>query len=656
MNDLRPFRFWCQKVLPLVYDDSLSYYELLCKVIDYLNKTIENVNKLTQNFDELQRMFNKLKQYVDDYFKNLDVQEEINKKLDEMAKNGELNYILNNLLLGNSTEIISGNSLFDYFHSYTELGSINGGCYIGNNNIVFYLNGINSNIGKLICVNLTTLAINWETNIEAGHGNTLTYNPNNNCLYITYCFSYDTPSELSNIITVIDLGNYTAIKSTLQLGEPSYSLVYDPVKSKYYNISSRGVENGIANKVTVYNSNFEKENEFLIKDYQAVKTLTSVQGLTYAYNGVLCVIGYGANNRSVLLCNDNGETLLYKHIENFFNGYRNVGESEFLTYDYENNKYYFGYTRLNTGFGGHRMESIAELNVTKNVVYPKFEVAAPDLSFGGFISLSFNHSEGIKKAINPVNNAICNCIDDCFNISYLNDVLVYINATQNIGNYIAPPSKVKIIGDISKNIEVSSIDGYSLKYLECDNLHFTGNVQINSKLSQYSLYCTPNQTRILNKCILDKPFYVDRGNIKLNVCTYNYETFNRAITHSKVTIDKGKLECNDKFILQNAYLIKTFASGHGNTFDLSDVIGDDSNIIKLGVNLSNNNFPVVCKPIGQNKCGLVIHAYSGETQFDIHAIASYSNKTITFTNVHKFIDGVWSESNFIWGISFYLMP
>ena len=33
------FRFWCQKVLPIVYDDSLSYYELLNKVVDYLNNT-----------------------------------------------------------------------------------------------------------------------------------------------------------------------------------------------------------------------------------------------------------------------------------------------------------------------------------------------------------------------------------------------------------------------------------------------------------------------------------------------------------------------------------------------------------------------------------------------------------------------------------------
>ena len=57
MNDLRPFRFWCQKVLPLVYDDSLSYYELLCKVVDYLNKTMEIVNKLRENCQALSGLF-----------------------------------------------------------------------------------------------------------------------------------------------------------------------------------------------------------------------------------------------------------------------------------------------------------------------------------------------------------------------------------------------------------------------------------------------------------------------------------------------------------------------------------------------------------------------------------------------------------------------
>lgn len=39
--DLSTFKFWCYKVLPLVYDDSLSYYEVLCKVVNYINKLID---------------------------------------------------------------------------------------------------------------------------------------------------------------------------------------------------------------------------------------------------------------------------------------------------------------------------------------------------------------------------------------------------------------------------------------------------------------------------------------------------------------------------------------------------------------------------------------------------------------------------------------
>lgn len=47
------FRFWCQKVLPLVYEESLSYYEILCKVVDYINKLIEQDKVFGAELDEL---------------------------------------------------------------------------------------------------------------------------------------------------------------------------------------------------------------------------------------------------------------------------------------------------------------------------------------------------------------------------------------------------------------------------------------------------------------------------------------------------------------------------------------------------------------------------------------------------------------------------
>ena len=39
-------KFWCHKILPLVYDASLSYYEFLCKVCSKLNEVIDGTNGL----------------------------------------------------------------------------------------------------------------------------------------------------------------------------------------------------------------------------------------------------------------------------------------------------------------------------------------------------------------------------------------------------------------------------------------------------------------------------------------------------------------------------------------------------------------------------------------------------------------------------------
>lgn len=54
------------------------------------NKLVEQWKAMQKNFDSLQDAFNDLKSYVQDYFKNLDVQEEINKKLDSMVSDGTL--------------------------------------------------------------------------------------------------------------------------------------------------------------------------------------------------------------------------------------------------------------------------------------------------------------------------------------------------------------------------------------------------------------------------------------------------------------------------------------------------------------------------------------------------------------------------------------
>ena len=45
---IKDLRYWCQKVLPLVYEDSLSYYELLGKVVAKINEMIAVTNEIPE--------------------------------------------------------------------------------------------------------------------------------------------------------------------------------------------------------------------------------------------------------------------------------------------------------------------------------------------------------------------------------------------------------------------------------------------------------------------------------------------------------------------------------------------------------------------------------------------------------------------------------
>lgn len=46
----------CQKILPLTYDESMSYYEFLCKLLKVINEIIEVVNELKpQDLTEIYR-------------------------------------------------------------------------------------------------------------------------------------------------------------------------------------------------------------------------------------------------------------------------------------------------------------------------------------------------------------------------------------------------------------------------------------------------------------------------------------------------------------------------------------------------------------------------------------------------------------------------
>ena len=53
-QDVNSFKFWANKIIPLVYDDSLSYYEFLCKVMQKLNEVIGSVNDQNTTIKDMQ--------------------------------------------------------------------------------------------------------------------------------------------------------------------------------------------------------------------------------------------------------------------------------------------------------------------------------------------------------------------------------------------------------------------------------------------------------------------------------------------------------------------------------------------------------------------------------------------------------------------------
>ena len=60
LDNIKTFRFYCQKILPLVYDDSLSYIQTLCKVSSKLNEVIDDYNELIDYYNTLPQLLEQI--------------------------------------------------------------------------------------------------------------------------------------------------------------------------------------------------------------------------------------------------------------------------------------------------------------------------------------------------------------------------------------------------------------------------------------------------------------------------------------------------------------------------------------------------------------------------------------------------------------------
>lgn len=159
-KNLTPFDLTLIQKFPFLEDDfdSINLYGILNKIKEYLNTVIYNTIHVTENQTNLYN-------YVEDYFTNLDVQEEINNKLDEMVESGELEEIIAQYLnfncltvfntvadMKNAENIITGMKCKTL--GYYEINDKGAGTYLIRNRT---FDDVIDN-GKIILINENTVA------------------------------------------------------------------------------------------------------------------------------------------------------------------------------------------------------------------------------------------------------------------------------------------------------------------------------------------------------------------------------------------------------------------------------------------------------------------------------------------------------------------
>lgn len=107
-KNLTPFKTWLMLQIntwgmtnfPFVESDfdELTNYGMMQKLMKAVNDVIANENEVEQDMTNLFNAFTELQDYVNDYFDNLDVQDEINAKLDQMAYDGSLTALIKNYI------------------------------------------------------------------------------------------------------------------------------------------------------------------------------------------------------------------------------------------------------------------------------------------------------------------------------------------------------------------------------------------------------------------------------------------------------------------------------------------------------------------------------------------------------------------------------
>ena len=346
---------------------------------------------MNKNFRDLEEAFISLRQYVMDYFDNLDLDDAVTAAvravLEEMIEDGTIEeliaeYIKNiggggqvtvNLLAEYLTDTLQNSS--NWFSSEHYEFAPQGFCYIGNNQCVIYVRTKpeSESKGRLICIDLSSGTVLWKSDrIICYHGNTIAYK--DGYLYLSGAVDDSSGTSLAqHSVFKIDPQHPSDIAATYTI--PGQNIAIDDVTGKFY-VGGGQLGNNV-NKVWVYDDEAALASA-TVSDTPDV-TLQSTDLTSYVFNHARCQ-GIAVHNGTMYCMYDmelsailafNVETGQYIrgwNIPYIWNGCKYSQELEDLSYDPVNDRWLIMTITPTQRTHNCQVANIGEIGLYKSVV------------------------------------------------------------------------------------------------------------------------------------------------------------------------------------------------------------------------------------------------------------------------------------------------
>lgn len=519
MKNLTPFKLCVLQNFPFIEADfdAVTNYQLLCKVVEYLNKVIDNNNKQNDNITQLEQNFITLYNYVKDYFDNLDLQNEINNKIDELITTGEFNSFLSGIY---TPEMFGakGDGVTDDTDAIQK---------------ALAFNNVNISKNYLITENLVL-----HSNLKVFGGGTITKKSEFNDSYLNHSIFSCTNSNNIDINNIVLISNSLAISVH---GCSNVNITNLIINSEKYSILISDSEKNESNGITI--SNIKLENDV---------TIISSDGIH---------IDGGCSN--IYITNVSGTSgddfIALNAIEGIRKTIKNIIIDNIKCSGYAGVRLY------------GQLNCVIE-NVSINNSYINSDNGIRLTNIVGFIEINLN-------APTFKNIVFSNCIVDSsirnVFLSYINGSVTFNKCTfvtsvnPNVGLYNSSINSSLIFDSCVFNTNSTSFIQDCVVETPPENCNTYINITINSCDIKKTLLClgTNKKTININNCDIDT-YLISRNNpeeidLSIKDCRINMIPFSGA--------SKGIYTIKDS-ILNAEYLLNNIESSHDTVLDISNII------------------------------------------------------------------------------------